>query len=142
MIIPSLALIGGWAFCLGLLSVFALLSAKLKISRRARGFFTHTACASLVGAFWLSRAMPNWPVHGAMFIAGFLSAPFCTLPVYQRLSCRVEGLTRAASGLGAGPRMRMRLLWFPLLRGPMLLSGLISLATLGFCLALGRIAHV
>lgn len=142
MIFPSLALIGGWALCLGLLCVFALMSLRRSILRRVEVFLTHMACAPLIGAFWLSSAMPSWPVHSAMFLAGFLSAPFCTLPVHLRLSGRVEGLIRAASGLGAGPRLRMRLLWFPLLRGPILLSGLLSLATLGSCLILGRLAHV
>ncbi|NIE79522.1 hypothetical protein [Asaia sp. As-1742] len=142
MMISLLALIGGWALCLALIALVAPRVAHLRRQPAQETYYTHAAWASLIGAFWLSSAPPPWPFHSAMLMSGALSAPFCTLPIYRRLVGRVEALSRAASGLGAGSRARIRLLWFPLLRGPILLSCLISLVALTFCFMLAKPVHV
>ncbi|BAT20511.1 hypothetical protein [Asaia bogorensis] len=142
MSLAALALVAGWATCLILLAVLSRGASRLTGFFHLNTIFTHSAYAAAIAALWLGSEASHWPHYSGWFLSGFLTAPFCILPICQRLAGKVAGLTRAASGLGAGPRARLRLLWFPLLRGPILLSGLISLATLTSCLILGRFTHV
>ncbi|WP_025885098.1 hypothetical protein [Asaia prunellae] len=136
MMIDLGLLVTGAVFCLVLL-VFL----RLILSEEFSKILFAGASGGLIGAFWLSNALID-PLHRmAMLMAGFLIAPFCVLPIIYRLSGRVKGLSRSASGLGAGWSTRMRLLWLPLLRLPVALSSLSFALCLVLCLLLTGHSH-
>lgn len=136
MMVDLALLVAGAAFCLAVLALLRPIMARA-LPRLLVG----SASGGLVGACWLS-AIHAGPGHKlAIFGAGFLITPFCLLPVTRRLSGRIDGLSRAAAGLGAGRSARIRYLWVPLLRLPIALSFLCLVFCLTLCLSLANFAH-
>lgn len=137
MILALFLLIAGALISLGI-----FIALKPTLDRSLPRFLLGSASGGLIGALWLCT-VPTWiGEKGTAFAAGLLIAPFCILPVVQRLSGREEGLTRAASGLGAGRTARIRYLWVPLLRLPIALASLSFAFCVAVCLLLLRHAHV
>ena len=144
MIMAIVSVCAGWL--LGLILV-ALAAATLPafVTRRLAAMIAYTASGALMGGLWLSYAS-GLAQHqeaglGSLFLCGILLAPVCALPVMRRIAGSIEGLVRAASGLGASPYQRMVLLWLPLLRVPLLLSTGISIAVVLLCVCLSGYGH-
>ncbi|NVN01496.1 MULTISPECIES: hypothetical protein [Asaia] len=136
MMVALALLVAGAAFCLVVLALLRVI-APGALPR----LLVASASGGLVGACWLSVIRTGAVHKGALFGAGFLIVPFCLLPVTLRLSGKIEGLSRAAAGLGMGRSARIRHLWLPLLRLPVALSGLCFAICLTLCLFLASFTH-
>lgn len=164
MIAAPVFICAGWLAGLFVIIVSAaFLPAAL--ARRFSTLIGYGASGALIAALWLSRSCgltlvqppdlhrPDIQAMGAasmgshlagvhhsalqtLLLVGLLVSPACALPVIRIVSGSTSGLARAASGLGASSTQRFRLLWFPLLRLPLLLGLGLSFSLLTLCLLL------
>ncbi|QBL94078.1 hypothetical protein KSAC_18680 [Komagataeibacter saccharivorans] len=80
-----------------------------------------------------------WPAHMGMAgmvgsgMQGICLAPAAMWPLLRVLDRIPSGLVRTASGLGADMKARMRLLWLPLLGGPVAGVTAFSIIMIALC---------
>lgn len=144
MIMAIVPICAGWLMSL-VLVMLAAATFPTFATRKLAAMTSYTASGALMGGLWLSHATglahSKEPDSWTLFLCGILVAPICALPVMHRVAGSLEGLTRAASGLGASPSQRVVLLWLPLLRTPLLLSAGISISVVVLCVYLSGYGH-
>ena len=88
-----------------------------------RGVLLACLLPGLVLAVWLPGIVKGTSVAGCV-MQGVLLAPLAMWPLLGVLRRVPATLSRTASGLGADTQARLRLLWLPLLGGP--LAGVVA----------------
>ncbi len=123
----------GWSALPAAIAVAAPLAwLAARLGRTGLGMAITLATALLLPGIALALALalaaglwPGWWQPALLLAARMLGpVPLLLLPVLHVLARMPPGQARAASGLGAGPAARLRLLWLPQL-APACLSGLV-----------------
>ncbi|WP_186336166.1 hypothetical protein [Komagataeibacter melaceti] len=97
-----------------------------------RGLMLALALPGLWLALWWPTLARPMGLAGHV-MQGVCAAPAAMWPLLRALDRIPPGLVRTASGLGADAKARFRLVWLPLLGGPVVGVGLFSVAMVVLC---------
>ncbi|GAB6967262.1 hypothetical protein JCM25156A_12990 [Komagataeibacter kakiaceti JCM 25156] len=135
MALPPAGLMGldGTCTAAGLLGAGLLVLAARAVVRAAwparcvvlRGLMLALALPGLWLALWWPTVARPMGVAGSV-MQGMSVAPAAMWPLLRVLDRIPPGLVRTASGLGADAKARLRLVWLPLLGGPVAGVGVFS----------------
>ncbi|MCE2575634.1 hypothetical protein [Komagataeibacter sp. FNDCR2] len=97
-----------------------------------RGLMLALALPGLWLALWWPTVAQPMGVAGSV-VQGVLGAPAAMWPILRVMDRIPPGLVRTASGLGADAKARLRLVWLPLLGGPVAGVGVFSGGMIVLC---------